>query len=164
MKAKINSLSKTLDGKVLVTFETDCEPEELQDFRDKELTLTIKKATKGRSLDANALLWATIGEIAKALNTDKMSVYYKALRDYGKYTTVVLDPAAVPSFKEMYRDCEIVGETEDKVYMLCYFGSSTYDREEFSHLLDGVIQDAKEAGIHLKASTEIEELYRQWRK
>ena len=164
MVGRINQLNRTLEGKLTVTFEVDCPPEELQDFIGKDLTLTVKKLSRKRSLDANALLWATLGELAPALHTDKDSLYLQMLRDYGKFTYVSIDTAAVEDFKRMYRECEVVGESENKTFLLCYIGSSTYTKEEFSHLLDGVISEAKGAGVHLKASTEIEELYAQWQR
>ena len=164
MKARLNNLQRTLDGKLTATFEVDCEPEELQDLFDKDLTLQVKKLTRKRSLDANALLWATLGEMAKALNADKWDLYLQMLKGYGRYTYISIDKEALEDFKGMYRECEVVGETEDKVCLICYVGSSLYTKEEFSKLLDGVFQECREAGIHLKASTEIEERYKQWQK
>ncbi len=164
MKARLNNLQRTLDGKLTATFEVDCEPEELQDLFDKDLTLTVKKLTRKRSLDANALLWATLGEMAKALNADKWDLYLEMLKRYGRYTYISIDKEALEDFKGMYRECEVVGETEDKVCLICFTGSSLYTKEEFSKLLDGVFQECREADIHLKASTEIEERYKQWQK
>ena len=164
MKARLNNLQRTLDGKLTATFEVDCDPAELQELFDQDLTLQVKKLTRKRSLDANALLWATLGEMAKTLNTDKWDLYLEMLKRYGRYTYVSIKPEALNDFRAMYRECEVVGETDDKVCLICFIGSSLYTKEEFSRLLDGVFQECREADIHLTASTEIEERYKQWRK
>ena len=162
MKARLNNLFRNLDGKLLVTFETNADPEEIQTFKDKDLEITIQKERKARSLDANKLLWAMIGDLAMTLRADKWDIYLMMLKRYGKYTYVSLKPEAVDDFVKSYRECEVIAQTEEAVMLLCYFGSSTYTQEEFSRLLDGVISEAKEAGIHMKASDQVEELYRQW--
>ena len=164
MIGRITNIARSLSGKTVLMLETDADPTELQDLTEKELSITLKKYTKRRSLDANALLWAVIGELSKALRADKWEIYLLMLKRYGKYTYVTLAPEAVEDFKQMYRECEVIGETEDRVCLICYIGSSTYTREEFSRLLDGVISECHEAGVRLKASTEIEELYAQWQK
>lgn len=164
MVARISNLLRNLDGKLMVTFEVSANPEDFEGLTDKDLELSIKKYTKRRSLDANALLWAMLGEMAIALHTDKWTLYLMMLRRYGKYTYVRIRPEAVEEFKQIYRECEVVGEDENSVCLICYFGSSTYTQEEFSHLLDGVVNECKEADIHLKASAELEELYKQWQR
>ena len=164
MIGRINSIGRSLDGKTMLMIETDVDAAELQEFKDKDLSITIEKYVKRRSLDANALLWALIGKLATALRADKWELYLLMLKRYGKYTYVSLKPEAVDDFKAMYRECEIVGESEDRVCLICYIGSSTYTNEEFSRLLDGVISECNEVGIKLKASSEIEELYAQWQK
>lgn len=116
-----------------------------------KLNITAKIWRKHRSLDANALLWACLGEIAAALGTDKWDVYLKMLKRYGKYTYICVKPAVVEAVKAQWRECEEVGKVNingrEAVQMLCYFGSSTYDSKEFSVLLDGVISEMKEMGL-----------------
>ena len=70
-------------GKWLLTFETSETPTIYDKTKDKELNIDIKQFREGRSKDANALLWACIGEIAVALRTDKWSVYLLMLKRYG---------------------------------------------------------------------------------
>ena len=164
MKGRITNIARSLSGKTMIMLETDADPDELQDLTEKELSITLKRYVKRRSLDANALLWAVIGELSKALRADKWDVYLLMLKRYGKYTYITLKPEAVEDFKQMYRECEVVGESDERVCLICYIGSSTYSREEFSRLLDGVIGECEEAGVRLKASTEIQEMYEQWQR
>lgn len=116
-----------------------------------KLSISAKIWRKRRSLDANALLWACLGEIASALRTDKWDVYLQMLKRYGKYTYICVKPNVVEAVKAQWRECEEVGKVningQEAVQMLCYFGSSTYDSKEFSVLLDGVISEMKEMGL-----------------
>lgn len=125
------------------------------------LDIEIKKHRERRSLDANALLWACLGEIAAALRADKWDIYLQMLRRYGKYTYIVVKKSVVDKVKEQWRECEVVGEItvngQKAVQMLCYFGSSTYDTKEFSVLLDGVISEMQEMGLETPADRDVRE-------
>ena len=48
--------------------------------------------------------------------------------------------------------------------MQCYFGSSTYDSKEFSVLLNGVVNEAKELGIDTLDELELGSMYKEWGK
>lgn len=158
MKARINSISRSLKGNLIATFEILTDDGVLLNFAEsnQDLELTIKKHTRKRSLDANAMLWASLGEIAQALQTDKWELYLQALRKYGKYEYIKMPTSAVESFKACYRECEVIAEDEEYTTMLCYFGSSTYTKEEFSYLLTGVLDDARQAGIRLHHGEEMD--------
>lgn len=120
--------------------------------RDKLLDIEIKPHRKKRSLDANAMLWACIGEIAAAMNLPREKVYLKALRDYGQYEIMSCKKKAFDMFKRQYKDCEQIGyeyiiNGDVYVDVICYFGSHTYDTKQFSLLLEGVIGDMREIGL-----------------
>lgn len=116
-------------------------------------TLEIKPKKKNRSLDANAALWKLLHELAIKLKTSKKELYKIVLQRYGVFDHVVVVPEAVERLKKMSRfgAIEVKGEVfvnnKKSVHVLCYYGSSTYDSKEFAHLLDGVINEAKEQGI-----------------
>ena len=120
------------------------------------LDITIRQHKEKRSLNANALLWKCLGDIAAALRTDKWMVYLEMLKRYGVYTYVCVKPKAVPMLKKQWRECEEVGEVdihgEKAIQMLCYYGSSTYNTKQFSVLLDGVISEMKEMGLETPSS------------
>lgn len=147
--------------RVNVTFSCNEESvlRELVDLKDSLLSIKAKKYRKKRSLDANALLWHCLGEIANSLNADKWDVYLTMLKRYGKYTYVCVKPNMVEAMKMQWRECEVVGDINingtDAVQMLCYFGSSTYDTKEFSTLLDGVVSEMKEMGLPTPTSKEM---------
>lgn len=135
---------------------------EIDKIKDVEkLSIEAKKHREKRSLDANALLWACIGDIAKAMTppADKWDVYLDMLKNYGKYTYICVKPNVVEAMKAQWRECEVLGEVDingqKAVQMLCYFGSSTLNTQEFSVLLDGVITEMKNMGLQTPTSKEM---------
>lgn len=119
-----------------------------------------------RSLNANALLWACIGEIANKIGIDNWSVYLNMLKSYGQYTYVLCKPHAVEKVKDVWRETEEIGELDvdgqKAVQLLCYYGSSTYDTKEFSRLLDGVIQEMKNLGLQPPPSEQMQQALLTW--
>ena len=133
-----------------------------------KLSVEAKKWRNKRSLDANALLWHCIGEIAGALRTDKWEVYLEMLKRYGKYTYICVKPNMVEAMKLQWRECEEVGEIDingtKAVQMLCYFGSSTLDTKEFSVLLEGVISEMREMGLETPTSQDMKRALEEMEK
>lgn len=139
---------------------------EADSISNKDLTITAEAYKDIRSGQANKLLWDCIGKLAKFQNKDKWQVYLDSLRKYGQYTYTCIKPEAVEAFKANWRECEEIGELEingkKAVQLLCYFGSSTYNTKEFAQLLDGVIEDLKDAGLDAPHSKELERAFEQW--
>ena len=165
-----------MTGKYNITFEIN-EKQALLDGFDKikdceKLKVEAVKFRERRSLDANATLWLCIGRLAEALKTDKWDVYLMMLKRYGKFTYIVVRENAVEAVKKQWRETEVIGEVkvngQKAVQMLCYFGSSTYNTAEFSHLLDGVISELKEMGLETPVPAEVkaamERYEEQWQK
>ena len=142
------------------------EIEKLKD--DEKLSIKIVKYRKKRSLDANGLLWYCLGQIAASLQADKWDIYLQMLKRYGKYTYICVKPNMVESVKAQWRESEVIGEVNingaEAVQMLCYFGSSTYNTQEFSVLLDGVISEMHEMGLEVPPSTEMKRALEEWER
>ena len=157
-------------NKLLINLQVDdCPTEEIQELSQcDKLSIEIKKYRKKRSLDANGMLWACIGEIANVLRADKWEIYLQMLKRYGKYTYICVKPAVVEAVKAQWRECEEIGKIDingtEAVQMLCYFGSSTYDTKEFSILLDGVISEMRELGLQPPPTEEMKRALEQWQK
>lgn len=158
-------------GNYTITFSVE-DPSSLNEvdkIQDCErLSIKAVKYRKKRSLDANAMLWACLGEIAADQRTDKWDVYLRMLRRYGKYTHICVKPNVVDAVKRQWRETEEIGEIEingqKAVQLLCYFGSSTYDTKEFSILLDGVVSEMKEMGLQPPPSEEMRRALELWEK
>lgn len=143
---------------------------EVDKLKDKKLSIKAVQYREKRSLDANAMLWACLGEIATAMTppADKWDVYLQMLKRYGKYTYICVKPNVVDAMKTQWRECEVVGEIEingqKAVQMLCYFGSSLLNSKEFSVLLEGVISEMREMGITPPPSKEMRLALETWEK
>lgn len=132
----------------------------------KELVVEITIRRKRRSLNANAYLWQVLGQMAAVLRTDKDEVYLTMLERYGVYTHVCVKPAAVERVKQEWRAARELGELtingQKAVQLQCYFGSHTYNSKEFSVLLNGVLDEAKELGIEILSEADKDLLLKEW--
>lgn len=171
MRGKLKGVTNDyMTGRWSVTFElTEGDINEVRKIQDKDLAIEAKQWRKHRSLNANGMLWACLGELANVLHADKWDLYLQALRDCGQYTLIEMPAEALPKFRAIYRECEDIGsrtvDGKEMRQVLCYYGSSTYNSQEFSVLLERVIEDMKQAGIPTPTSQEmrraIEELEAQ---
>ena len=168
LRGEIKSLSSTFpERRVRLELETNGNLEDIEKLKEKDLTISLSRYRKKRSLDANAFLWKCLGDMAAVLGMTAWDMYLYSLKRYGKYTYIKIIETAYTSLQKVWRETKIVGETMEKnpetgeqckyLEVLCYFGSSTYDSKEFSVLLSGVIEDMAELGLerptddHLKA-------------
>ena len=164
---KFAGLSRNLTtGETIISFTINGLDESVDAIaKCEKLTITARPYRKKRSLNANAYLWACIGEIATAMTADKWKIYLMMLKRYGKYTYIVLKPEAVERMQAAWRETEIVGDIsvngEPGVQLLCYYGSSTYDSKEMSALLDGVVSEMKEMGLVPPPTEEMNRAIRQ---
>ena len=134
----------------------------------KKLDIEITVHREKRSLNANAALWLLLGKMAGVLNTNKDDLYLLMLERYGVYTHVIVKPAVVAKVKEQWRTVRELGEVtvngQTGIQLQCYFGSHTYNSLEFSRLLDGVINEAKDIGIDFISREERDLMIEEWGK
>lgn len=135
--------------------------EELKDC-DK-LSLEIKPYKRKRSLDANAYYWALLTKLAKILRTSNAELHNILLSKYGfmeivdgRTIKVVLPDTDEASKKVMESQVYHLRPTSDtrmgkdgmmyRTYVMIR-GSSTYDTAEMSRLIDGLVDDCRDAGM-----------------
>lgn len=164
---RINAVTKDWQtGRLLITFEVDSIPADLNELRNQTLDIKAKKHRNRRSTNANALLWSCIGKIATAVCADKWDIYLTMLKRYGEFTYVCVKPNAVDMLKRQWRECEELGQImvngTPAMQMLCYYGSSTYDTKQFSHLLDGVISEMTDMGLETPSQEELRKSIEAW--
>lgn len=138
----------------------------LRTKKDKLYDLTIKEHREKRSLDANAKLWALIGDLATMLRLPPEEVYQGYIPDVGgNYRIVPVKPEEIQSFGadwckghigRMWDDMGpcISKDLQGYHNMKLYRGSSEYDRQTFSRLLDLVMQDCRQLGIETLSERE----------
>lgn len=141
------------------------------DLKDKELSIKITQYRKKRSLDANAYFWVLCGKLALKTRQNKTDIYKQLVREIGdNFVIVPIRNDAVNSWCENWSVkglgwiCELLGDSKIEGYtnVCCYYGSSTYNTEQMSALLDSVIFECKEQGIETMTPNEIERLKAMW--
>ena len=149
---------KDKDGNNLIVINIGNDTKKLHkifnDFREKDILLDIKKYKQMRSNEQNRYFWKCVCVLAAGLGNDNWDQYLMELERYGKYSNIILQKDAYSDFKNMWRETRIVGERRDKdgnefYDVNCYYGSSTYDSQEMSRLIDGVRQDLADAGLDI---------------
>ena len=137
----------------------------LEDEKDYELT--IAKAVKKRSNDANRYFWELVGKLSEKINVSPEDIYRTYIRDIGgNYEVLPIKDEAVDTWKSIWRQrgigwqCDIIGESKLRGYtnVICYYGSSTYNSKQFSRLIGLCIEDCKAQGIETMTPTELESL------
>ena len=140
----------------------------------------ITKRRKKRSLDANGYYWQLVTKIADVLRLSKNEVHNTLLRRYGQaegvdgrlVTVYIPDTEKAAKQALMAEDYHIKPtsyvQTGSKgqvfrAYILLR-GSRTYDTKEMSILIDGAIQEAEQAGIHVELTPAEMERYGQHHK
>lgn len=150
-------------GEDMIVSFTIPKTEGLEKLQDKDLIIDVKQFREGRSLNANAYFWKLCDEIAKVLCSTKDDVYILQLSKYGTFVDVECVPDAIDQLERQFRYVEQFEEPfSDKVIARCYFGSSTYNTLEMSHLIDGTVRDAKDLGIDTWTQEEIDRALALW--
>ena len=130
----------------------------------------LVKAKQRRSLDANAYAWVLIDKIAKAVNLTRVEVYRNAVRSIGGVSEIVCVTAgAVKRLCTTWEKNGIGWQTETMpskiegcVNVVLYYGSSAYDVQQMSVLIDQLVQDAKALGIETMSPYKLEGLLNEW--
>ena len=171
---KLHGVSKDYEtNKYLITFiMDDGAVAALDNIKDKALKITAELFKSKRSKNANALLWDCIGQIAKAKRQDKWVVYLDILKHYGKYTYGIFkkNDSLVQNLKKIWREVEVIGDvevngkngTQPGVQCLLYYGSSTYDTQEFNELLQCVFAEMEGMGLETPTQQELQRSLEEW--
>lgn len=157
-------IALTLDGKVEITFITyKAVMNGFEDLKDKELNVKVTPFSKKRSLTQNAYMWVLLGELASKLKITKDEAYKHFIKDYGLYEVIPIKNEAVEMFNrcwttkgigwftETLRESKLEGYTT----LLVYYGSSSYDSNQMSKLVDAIVNDCQEVGISTMTLSEI---------
>ena len=154
------------------------EVNELNDFKQlvddlkecEKLSIEVKKFRERRSLDANAYAWVLMDKLASKMGESKVDIYREYIKNIGGNSeTVCVQNKAVDKLCEAWESKGIGWQTEtfpSKIEgctnVILYYGSSPYDTEQMSRLLDLIIQDCKQLGIPTETPDEIARLKALW--
>ena len=148
---------KTTPGIQRVTFTTR-DINELDQviakYNGKQLYIEIKPIRQKRSQNANSYAWVLCDKIAQALHSTKEEVYRRAVREVGVFHDGKFAYNDVPDMRSAWENngigwfLEVFDDFEDAGmrWVRFYHGSSLYNTEQMSRLIDWLIEEAKEIG------------------
>lgn len=141
----------------------------------KRYALTVKELTKKRSLSANALMWAVLGEMAAALNQSGSRVtpdeiYRGYIRQTPNYYVAECWEDTLGKLQSTWEAngigwlaeaTEPVDEADgmEKWAVRLWYGSSQYDTRQMGNLIDAILQDAHAMGLSSDSVTALMEAY-----
>lgn len=156
-------------GNALLTLSIDQKQGAINCYDDlhlaEKLSIKIDKYREKRSLNANSYCWVLIGKIADALRISKDECYFTMLKRYGQGAVAKIPKKYVDSFKRSYKyheEHEKLQDEENAQYFRFWVGSSQYNSEEMSILIDGIVSEAKEMGIPTETPDRIAEMISLW--
>ena len=174
MIGKLSGLTLNRDGSqnITVTVEADF-TSDYEALKEKEVEVTIKKASVKRSLDANNFFWHLCSEIAqrssKFSNDGKVDVYREAIRAKGEYEPLLIRKDALERFINRWKDkgdgwfADVMDDYKTNYKIVhAYYGSSTYDSASMSKIIDYVVHMAEDLGIPTITEKEKEKLLGRW--
>lgn len=150
--------------------------QKLKELKEDTLSLDIAKKKEKRSLNANAYYWVLADKIAQKISTSQdrpytsKEVYREHIKDIGAYYLMPIKQNEVERFTRVWETngigwlAEDFGRSKLDGYeiMKCYYGSSNYDTEQMSRLIELAVSDAKQLDIETMTPNEIAELLAFW--
>lgn len=136
----------------------------------KEYTLTVKEKKKKRSLDANAYAWVLMDKLASQLHESKEAIYKSYIKEIGGNSELVcIKTEAAEKLCSAWERNGLGWQTDTMpsklkgcTNVVLYYGSSVYDTEQMSRLIDLIVQDCETFGIETKDPAELERLVEEW--
>lgn len=143
--------------------------EYIKQGKDK-LSLTVSKFYKKRSLDANAYAWCLMSQLAAVLKISKEEVYQNYITEIGCFEPLPIKNERVENFREIWQAkgtgwvLEVIDNSKLPGYKLCHahYGSSTYNTEQMSRLIEMIVIDCKEQNIETMTPLELQKLKEAW--
>ena len=173
MTGKLTGFSLNRDGtqNITVTVGVDFS-KEFDALKDNPVNIEIKKASKKRSLNANAFCWVLCSMIGQSMTPplSDLEVYRKAIKAAGVHW---ITPVNKFKLEDVRRYWESMGDgwlfeildDDEPGSKLCalYFGSSTYTVEAMQKLLDWLKDQCEQMGLTIPLSAEEErKLLERW--
>jgi hypothetical protein len=178
----VTAMSKTITfsemklegGWLMVKPERDDLGKAMQMVRNRKrmlYDLDVKEHRKKRSLDANAYAWVLMGKLAEAMRITPEEVYRQAIRNVGgNYEVIPIREDAAEHFKRVWEakgigwPCVDMGSSKLPGYrnVMAFYGSSTYDTEQMSQLIDNLVQDCKALDIETLTPDKLSLLMEEW--
>lgn len=173
-RGRIKGISRDYQtGKLIISFEVDHIPTDLDALTGCDLDITAKKHYDNRSLNANKYYWKLLGMLAMERKEDCAVLHNRYLRAHPVFTGWY---AEVPDTDEAAEEVDgsmvyhlmpttKVREGKHGVDYRTYAilkGSHEYNTKEMSVLIDALVEDCKEQGIETLPPEKIERMKASW--
>ena len=130
----------------------------------------IERKRKKRSNDANAYLFVLADKLAEKLNIPKEEIYRNCIKEIGGVSEVVcVKNEAVEKLCDGWKRNGLGWQTDTMpskikgcTNVVLYYGSSTYNTEQMSRLIENIVEDCKIQGIETRTPQEIADMLSLW--
>ena len=142
----------------------------VENVKEGDYTLQLKKMRQRRSLSANAYAWVLIGDIAEAQGLSAIEVYRQEVANMQTYYVVEVAEKACNRFMSDWRSnglgwlAEIISKSDKEGFLevRCTYGSSAYTQREMSTFIDLIIADCEALGIETESPEWIQRKVSLW--
>lgn len=127
----------------------------------------IKRKYNRRTGRANAYAWELMGKLAAVLGMRREEIYRAYIPEVGDNmrTVPVANLQQAELITELWEAQGLGWVVQDAGggWLICYYGSSTYDTRQMGKLIDLIIQDCKEQGIETAPPGDILRWVTEWK-
>ena len=101
-------------------------------------------------------MWVLLNQLAEKLNDKAENIYRHFVEDYGVRDYILIQDQAVEELQKRWEGKGIgwftkvlrKGKIDGTTTVIVYYGSSSYDSKEMARLIDAVIEECENNGIH----------------
>lgn len=179
LRGTLYGLLKDIEGNTLITLKVGKEMPDMSLLEGKDLDIKIVQHREKRTMTQNAYYWVLLAKLAAKLRISTARLHNMKLREVappfvidGKIAMQPIpdtDKAANELLEattyHLKPTSGIIVGNDDAIYRwyVVLRGSSTFDTQEMTVLLDSLIEDCKSYGIETMTPDELEKM-RQWEK
>lgn len=139
-------------------------------YKFKAGNYEIERKRKKRSNDANAYFFVLADKLSERLNIPKTEIYRNYIKEIGGVSEIVcVKNEAVEKLCNGWKHNGLGWQTDTMpskikgcTNVVLYYGSSTYNTEQMSRLINLVVEDCKVQGIETKTPDEIADMLSLW--
>lgn len=174
MTGRIKDLSVDRQGKTILMLEIN-ERQVAETLYDElnlceKCEISVKKWRGKRSNDANRYFWEMAGKLAAKTGIPVETIYREAVKNIGGNSDIVCVKAEACDALRKHWSSMGLGWVSDvfpsKIpgcnNVILYAGSSTYNTEQMSRLIDLIVEECKTQGIETRPPDEIAAMMQYW--
>ncbi len=136
----------------------------------KAYDVEIKEHREKRSIDSNAYAWVLMDKLAEKTHIPKTDIYRSYIREIGgNNETVCVTAEAADKLRSGWEHNGLGWQTDTMpsklpgcVRVVLYYGSSTYNTDQMSRLIDLIVQDCREQNIETLPPEKLAWMMEEW--